>query len=144
MNRVLLTASILLLSGASWAADDPILQRQELMENMKDEALKPLIGMNKGEVPFDAETVRASLAIMRHVADEAPGLFPVGSETGHDTEARSTIWEDWDGFEQKNADFAAAVDAALEAAPSTREELDPALKKVLGTCKGCHDNYRVD
>jgi cytochrome c556 len=81
---------------------------------------------------------------MRRVADEAPALFPVGSESGHDTEARATIWENPEDFQQKMDDFGVAVDAAIAAAPTSVETLDPALKKILGTCKGCHDDYRVD
>lgn len=143
MSRVLSIAITLAFSGLALAGD-PILERQDLMENMKDDALGPMIGMSRGEIPFDATTVATALAHMRRVADEALPLFPEGSDTGHDTEARPTIWEDWGGFEAKMADFGAAVDDALAVAPASVEELDPALKKILGTCKGCHDDYRVD
>jgi len=143
MKRLLPISITLLVSGLA-LADDPILERQDLMEHMKDEALKPMIGMTRGAVPFDAATVMTALQHMRRVADEAPALFPEGSDTGHDTEARATIWEDPEGFEQKFSDFGAAVDAGIAAAPASVEELDPALKKILGTCKGCHDNYRVE
>ena len=143
MNRVPLTLCLLACSAAALAGD-PILERQDLMENMKDEALKPMIGMTRGEVPFDAGVVAASLVIMREVADKAPALFPVGSESGHDTEARPTIWEDPQGFKQAMLDFGSAVDSAQAAAPASVEQLDPALKKILGTCKGCHDDYRVE
>lgn len=143
MKRTLFTLAGLALTGLVHASD-PILERQELMENMKDEALKPLVGMTRGEVPFDAEVVSASLAIMREVAARAPALFPEGSESGHDTEARATIWEDRAGFDEKMTGFDAAVEAAQAAAPASVEQLQPVLKTILDSCKACHDDYRVE
>ena len=37
-----------------------------------------------------------------------------------------------------------AVAAAQAADIQTLEDLQPQLQGVLKTCKGCHDNYRVD
>ena len=137
-----LLVSALLSSSLAWA-EDPILQRQELMENTKD-ALGPMIGMAKGEVEFDAATVQSSLLTMQITAAEAGALFPEGSESGHDTEAKASIWSDRAGFEQAMADFDVAVKAALDAAPASVDERKPALNGVLKTCKGCHDGYRVE
>jgi len=125
------------------AAADPIAERQELMEQTRD-ALKPMVGMVKGEADFDAATVASGFETMRHTAEAAGALFPAGSETGGDTEAKSTIWSDRAGFDQALADFAAAVDAAIAAAPKSVEELKPVLSDVTKTCKGCHDGYRID
>jgi len=126
------------------ASESPILQRQELMENMKDHALKPMVGMVRGEEDFDATTVADGFGIMREVADQAGSLFPEGSDTGHDTEALPAIWTDRAGFDQRLADFGAAVDAAAAANPQSVAELQPVLKGIIDTCKGCHDNYRVE
>jgi len=88
--------------------------------------------------------VAEGLEVMRDVADKAGGLFPEGSDTGHDTEALPAIWTDREGFDKRLADFGAAVDAAAQASPQSVEDLQPALKGILDTCKGCHDNYRVE
>ncbi len=122
---------------------DPIAQRQDIMSNTR-EALKPLIGMTRGEVEFDAQTVSESLAVFANTAEKAPALFPEGSETGGDTEAKATIWSDREGFNQRFADFADAVAAAQAADIQSLDALQPQLQGVLKTCKGCHDNYRVE
>jgi cytochrome c556 len=122
---------------------DPIADRQALMEGTRD-ALRPLIGMTRGQVEFDANTVSESLAVFANTAEEAPSLFPEGSETGGDTEAKATIWSDRAGFDQAFVDFGNAVAAAQEADIQTLEQLQPQLQGVLKTCKGCHDGYRVD
>ena len=135
----LATSSILAIGEGT----DPILERQELMEGTRD-ALKPMVGMVRGETDFDASVVTASLETFRHTAEQAGGLFPPGSETGHDTEARPEIWTDREGFDARLADFNAAVTAAIDAGPESLDELKPVLGDVTKTCKGCHDNYRVE
>ncbi len=123
--------------------DNPIEQRQHLMEQTRD-ALKPLIGMTRGQVDFNAETVTASLAVFENTAEEGPNYFPPGSDTGYDTEAKATIWTDRAGFDVAFMDFAAAVEAAQDANIDSVETLQPALQGILKTCKGCHDDFRVE
>ena len=122
---------------------DPIAQRQALMEDTRD-ALRPLIGMTRGEVDFDAGTVSDSLAVFAITAEKAPALFPEGSETGGDTEAKATIWTDRAGFDQAFTNFGEAVAAAQAADIQALDQLQPQLQGVLKTCRGCHDDYRVD
>jgi len=123
--------------------ESPIEQRQELMEQTRD-ALKPLIGMTRGQVDFNADTVRESLEVFANTANEAPNYFPVGSETGFETEARATVWTDREGFDMAFMRFAAAVEEAQDANIDSLETMEPELQKILKTCKGCHDDYRVE
>jgi cytochrome c556 len=136
-----LLAGMLCLPFAAQA--NPISERQDMMEDTKN-ALGPLMDMNRGKRDFDAATVTESLAVFERVAGSYGDLFPPGSETGNDTEARPEIWTDRAGFEQRLVDFGEAVAAAQAANPQSTEELKPVLFGVLKTCKGCHDNYRVD
>lgn len=134
---------VLFCTIALAASDDPIHQRHELMEDTRD-ALKPMVKMVRGEMEFDAAIVEQGLQTMQHTAETAGGLFPPGSETGGDTEAKSTIWTDRAGFEKALDDYAVAVQAAISAAPQSAEELKGALGDITKTCKGCHDGYRVE
>lgn len=143
MKKFALLSLVLLPLAATADNHDPIAQRQALMEDTRD-ALRPLIGMTRGEVDFDAETVSNSLAVFATTAEEAPALFPVGSETGGDTEAKMTIWSDRAGFDQAFANFGEAVAAAQAADIQTLEALQPQLQGVLKTCRDCHDGYRVE
>jgi cytochrome c556 len=146
MKRFAIFAPALALALPLLALADghsPIEQRQDLMEQTRD-ALKPMIGMTRGQVDFDANTVSESLAVFAMVAEKAPALFPEGSETGFDTEAKETIWSDRAGFEQAFENWANATAEAQAATIDSVETLQPALQGVLKTCKGCHDDYRVE
>ena len=65
-------------------------------------------------------------------------------DTGYDTEAKPEIWTDRAGFDAALNAFAEAVDAAIAANPQTLEELKAAAGPVFKSCKGCHENYRVE
>jgi cytochrome c556 len=82
--------------------------------------------------------------VFARTAEAGPDLFPEGSEQGGDTEARETIWTDRDGFNQAFDNFAEAVATAQAADIQSLDALKPQLDGVLKTCKGCHDNYRVE
>lgn len=52
--------SCMLVTSLAMASADPILQRQDMMENTRD-ALKAMVGMVRGEAPFDATAVKHAL-----------------------------------------------------------------------------------
>lgn len=145
MSRILISTILLALfiSSVALAGSDPILKRQQLMEDTRD-AAKVIGGMLKEKQPFDAEAAMQALKVWKTTATEAGGLFPDGSGTGHDTEAKVTIWTDRDGFNGKMTDFNTAVDAAIAAQPDSLESLNAAAGPVFKTCKGCHEGYRVE
>ena len=145
MSRiVILTAlAVLMTAGTVFAASDPILDRQQLMEDTRD-AAKVIGGMLKGEQPFDAEAAMQAFKVWKTTATETGNLFPEGSGTGHDTEAKVTIWTDRAGFESELDNFATSVDAALAANPDSLEALKSAAGPVFQACKGCHEGYRVE
>ncbi|MDH4125207.1 MAG: cytochrome c [Gammaproteobacteria bacterium] len=76
-------------------------------------------------------------------ASELARLFPAGSNVG-ESEALPAIWE-------KPAEFAAAIDKLtnatsvfLAAAESgDKEAIAAAFRDVGGSCRGCHDQFRV-
>ena len=138
-----ITLSTLFIAGVAIAGSDPIKTRQHLMEDTRD-AAKVIGGMLKQEQAFDAEAAMAAFKIWKKTALEASDLFPEGSETGHETEAKASIWTDRDGFNQKMADFNTQVDAAIAASPDSLEALKGAAGPVFKTCKGCHEGYRVE
>ncbi len=135
--------SSVFLTSVALAGSDPIKARQHMMEETRD-AAKVIGGMVKGEKPFDAEAAMSALKVWKKTATEAGDLFPEGSETGHDTEAKSTIWSDRAGFEDKMAVFNTKVDEAIGANPDSVEALKAVAGPVFQACKGCHDGYRVE
>jgi cytochrome c556 len=145
MSRILFSAILLALfiSSVALAGFDPILKRQQLMEDTRD-AAKVIGGMLKQKQPFDAGTAMQAFMVWKTTASEAGDLFPDGSGTGHDTEAKVTIWTDRDGFNEKMADFNTSVNAAIAAKPDSIEALKSAAGPVFKACKGCHEGYRVE
>lgn len=141
----LMFAAVLLACSAvpTWAEDAPQEVRHELMEDVGG-AAKSIGKMMKGEAPFDAAVANESLRTWADAAAAVGDLFPEGSETGYDTEAKATIWTDRAGFDEQVALFAKAANAAVAANPQSLDELKPAAGAVFKTCKSCHETYRVD
>ena len=129
-------------AGAVVAADEPQVVRQEMMKKVGG-AMGALAGIAKGEKPYDAEVVKASLTTMSEVAKAFPDQFPAGSETGHETEAKADIWEKMDDFKAKAAKLGADADTVLAGLPADQAAVGAALGTLGPNCGGCHEVYRV-
>lgn len=140
---LVLACALLAVVSVAVADDDPRHERHELMEGVRD-AAKPVGKMLNGESEYDAEVVMTSLATFADAGKVFGDLFPEGTETGGGTEAAPAIWEDRAGFEEALAEWREATDAAIAAKPATLDEAKPVLGKVFGSCKNCHDTYRIE
>jgi cytochrome c556 len=125
--------------GAMRAADNPAHVRHEAMETVQ-ESFKPLRAIAVKEAPFDAAVVNKSATTILEKLKEAHGLFPEGSGGG-DTRAKAEIWTDRAGFDKAMKDAQSAAEAM--AAVKDEAAFMPAMKALGGTCKGCHDKYRL-
>jgi len=144
LNKIVGSASILIVAmQLAVAGETPQEQRHELMEDAGGGA-KTIGKMLEGENPFDAGAAMAALQTWAAVADEFGGLFPEGSESGFDTEAKATIWSDREGFNAALQAWAEATDAAIAANPQDLESLQAAAGPVFKKCKACHQEYRVE
>lgn len=135
--------ALVLPLGAALAGDTPQEQRHELMEGVGDGA-KTIGEMLEGERAFDAAAAMQALQTWDHASSVYGDMFPEGSETGHDTEARATIWSDRAGFDAALQAWGEAVDAAIAADPQDLESLQAAAGPVFKKCKACHEDYRVE
>jgi cytochrome c556 len=124
--------------GAAQAAD-PAHQRHEAMETVQ-ESFKPLGAIAKKDAPFDAAVVKKSATTILEKLKEAHGLFPEGSGGGT-TRAKAEIWSDRAGFDQAMKDAQAAATAM--AGVTDEAAFIGAMKTLGGSCKGCHDKYRL-
>ncbi len=134
--RTLAVAAALAVIGAGVvaAADEPQVVRQGMMKKMGG-AAGALAGIAKGEKPYDAEIVKASLSTMVEVA--------AGSETGHETEASPKIWEAMDDFKAHAAKLGTDAEAALADLPADQAAVGAALKTIGADCGSCHEVYRI-
>ena len=144
LHKVIGSASaVILATQLAVAADSPQEQRHELMEDVGGGA-KTIGKMLEGESPFDAGAAMTALQTWAAAADEFGALFPEGSESGYDTEAKATIWSDREGFNAALQAWADAIDAAIAAGPQDLESLQAAAGPVFKKCKACHQDYRVE
>ncbi len=131
--------------AAEAGESDPIELRQANFEAIGDD-FKAIRAQLESDAP-DFAAIQAAAEGINTKAALIPDYFPEGTsvDSGADTEALATIWE-------KPEEFAAAqaklveTSAALVAAAGTGEmaAVGEAVKAMGGSCKGCHDNFRLD
>ncbi|MDJ0793764.1 MAG: cytochrome c [Woeseiaceae bacterium] len=115
-------------------------ERHELMETVK-EAAQVLGPMAQGKKEYDAVAAMQALEVWQDVGSKFGDLFPEGSEGG---EAAPAIWEDREGFNAALKEWQDATAAAIAANPQTLEDAKVSIGPVFGTCKNCHDSYRIE
>jgi cytochrome c556 len=109
------------------------------MEAVQD-ALGPLRAMATGEAPFDAAEVEKHAEAIAANLTKAQDLFPEGSGGG-DSRAKPEIWTDREAFDGL---MTAAIEAATAmAAVSEEAALEPAMRELGGSCRSCHQDYRL-
>lgn len=118
------------------------------MDQMKSikAIMKDLVPMMKGDVTYDALVVQNLAQRLSEKAGSAMTvLFPKGSINGP-SEALPSIWQDWERFEasalllEKSAAQLAATAGNL--VDGRDSESWRAFERVVGTCRGCHDDFR--
>ncbi|MCZ4089948.1 c-type cytochrome [Sinorhizobium psoraleae] len=124
------------------AADEPQAVRQQLMKKV-GQAAGALNGIAKGEKPYDAEIVKASLTTISETVKVFPDHFPAGSETGLETEASPKIWENMDDFKAKAAKLGTDASTLLAQLPSDQAGVGAALGILGKDCSSCHESYRL-
>jgi cytochrome c556 len=121
----------------------PIRERHELMEEIGDQAedINDAFDVGGGE-GFDTSIIQRAGTVIAMNAHRIPDLFPKGS-TDPKSRALPKIWEKWDEFvklAKQLEDQAQKLSAA--AGSEDDENLREKSKKMFGTCKSCHDQFR--
>jgi cytochrome c556 len=118
-----------------------IKQRQDLMK-ANAEALKAPAAMLKGDAPFDLAKVQASLKALQEQSAKVKPLWTEDTKTGGDTRALPAVWKDLKGYLGRFDTMATSAKAAA-AAIKDEASFKTAFPKVLGSCGGCHKEYRA-
>lgn len=112
--------------------------RTYLMENVGDNAEELNNKLKAGKVA--AAKVNAQ-AIALH-ATRIPDLFPEGS-VSETSRAREEIWQRWDDFVKISHTLRdEATQLGVVVTDGSADAARAQAKKVFGTCKGCHDEFR--
>jgi cytochrome c556 len=124
----------------SIAHADVIEDRQQAMKNVGD-AMKKLAAIAKKEAEFDLGAIKAHTDVITDRLTKVKDLFPPDSQTGGDTAALPTIWEDPAGFEAART---RALELVGKVAAVGDEAAFGAALKELGEngCGGCHGKFR--
>ena len=142
--KILIPAAIAaLLAAASLAqadeAKDPDVKARQGLMKMMAQSTKVLGEMAGGKAPYDAAKAAEAKATLVEHADAIPATFKSPADDP-DSEAKRTIWSDWDGFTAK----AGVLQAAAKAVDvSSAETIGAGMGDIGGACKGCHQEYRA-
>ena len=100
-------------------------------------ALKGILMLGgQGDMTYHAESIKSAFEHMGNA-------YPAGSDKG-ETKAKAEIWSNMDDFKAKGKDTYGATLALVEASKSgDKKATAAAFKKVAGTCKACHKEYRA-
>lgn len=140
-----LPAAVLLIAGAAHADEmDMIKARQAYFKSLGGsmKAMAPLTkSFDAATAAAEAEKFKTALAV-----DVAPNFAPGTSvdDFPGDTKALAKIWENMDDFGAKaEALHTAAGELIAAAEAGDGKAFAAAYGKTGGTCKACHDAYRM-
>lgn len=95
----------------------------------------------------DMAAIEAAATDIHDRAGRLDGHFPEGSgrDVGWDTEALPTIWEKPEEFEAAKAKFLEESATMMTVAASgDAAAVGAQVKELGGSCKNCHDTFRLD
>ena len=73
-----------------------------------------------------------------------PGMFPAGTEHGHDTKALPAVWSDRAGFEKASATLTTAAEKMSQAAAADdKAAFAEAFQATAQACGACHRSFRA-
>lgn len=132
----------LLISGLAFAdAKGDIAYRQGAFKVVGGH-MSSMVAIFRGQVRQENFALHAQA--MADISKVIPTVFPEGSGEGK-TEALAKIWEDKAGFKKAVNAFTSAADGvAAAAATGDMAAAGAAFRKLGGSCKGCHDEYRAE
>ena len=72
-------------------------------------------------------------------------MYPEGTQgqTSNKYLASDKVWSDRAGFDAEIDKFQASLDAAIAANPQDQASLGATFGAVGGSCKSCHEVYRI-
>ena len=134
------------LAVPALSADDPVAVRKALMQSLGG-AAGIFGGVSKGEIAYSPALGKAAISTANATAHAFGDYFPEGSDMGANSTASPKIWEDMAGFEAAVAKLKEATMAAATASgkdgPADADAFKAAMGPVMGTCKTCHEAFRV-
>jgi len=124
---------------------DQIEARQGQLKKV-GKAFKTISDNLKSDAP-DVAAMQAAAASIPAATEGMADWFPdgTGPDSGVETDALAIIWEEKEDFLTKVSDMqTAAANLSTIAEGGDVAAIGEAFKATGGTCKSCHDKYRLD
>jgi cytochrome c556 len=144
-RRAVVTVSLLsaIVAGTVNAATDEaaIEYRQKVLTAMGAN-FGAIADIFKNKLPYGKDRIAEHARLLKGNVGMISSAFKQEAATGK-TDAKAAIWKESSKFEEKIKALETEV-AAFEkiAASGSPQEIGGQLRKVGGTCKACHDDYR--
>ena len=136
---VLAMAAACLPSAAHDHATGVVKERMDMMEVMAKrlKAIRERIDAKRdlSAIKADAEAIAAHAPHLVH-------LFPPGS-TQKPTDARGTIWQNWNDFERKATALETQSRKLVNTSADDLAALSAQSRAVTEACGACHEKYRT-
>lgn len=135
----------LALNSAALASDpEYVIEYREAVMEAQGGHLSAASRILRGQVPFQ-QALEAHAEALKALTEELDYIFPEGSDFG-DTEAKLAIWDEPEAFAEAVAEAKQATERfhAAAAGDASTAELMQAFRAVGQSCKGCHDNFRME
>ena len=151
-RKSLLTVTILAVIGSAALAGGHLSGEQERAMKARNGHMQllsfnlgPLGAMAQDKAPYDAAVAAIAATNLAAVASiNQNGYWVEGTDTSVEgSRAKPEIWTDFAGFEQDNADLAAATVALAAVAGDGLDALKTAFGPVGQACGACHEAYRA-
>ena len=124
--------------------DRQIKYRQGILQGMGWH-MGVLGSMAKGERPYDAQVAARSAKFVAELAEMPWDGFGPGSDAGAPTKAKPEIWSESAKFKEAHEKLAAEAPKLVAAAKTGNlDNVKAAFGATAGTCRACHDTYRVN
>ena len=146
VKQYVLLAAAFLFTSAAFAQVKPedALKYRKSAYNVLLWNWMPLANTVRGKTPYVKADFERYSARVAHIAPMLLEGFPVGSGVGK-TESKPEIWTNWTDFQAKMKAFETESTAlATLAKGGDFEKIKVQFGKVGGTCKACHDKYKLD
>jgi len=144
-RSAVVSVSLLLTAVAgtvSAATDEAVIQCRQKVMTAVGSHVGAVADIFKNQLPYGKDRIAEHARLLRGSVGMIESAFKQQTADTK-TDAKPAVWKEWSKFEEKIKALDAEV-AAFEkiAASGSPQEIGGQFRKVGGTCKGCHDDYR--
>lgn len=146
VSAVAMTAAVMAQGGGRPNPDQTAVRFREALMTVIGGTAGPLLGMQRGRVPYSAERVAKSARDLTTLAGMIPDAFERDTSSAQvKTLALPVVWQNHDEFVMTARELRTRAEALDKAAKSGNEdEVKTAIMNVGAVCNQCHMKFRKE